>query len=474
MTPSRSSKQQNRYLYFALLLLVAFIPIPHGGERFWEHAPFIVGAFALLSIWSFQQWHYNRPLPNVIRSCKIPLALLIAWLAYTIIQALPLPESWVTLFNPAAAEIQHHALALGAESLMSLSISAQDTLHEFLRNASYIALFFLALVLCTSKKRVKWLAITLFLVGVAQALYSLINYYSDGAFSFVGAIEPWGIPWRKATRGTYSHYNHFAALMEITIAIGIGITLTYAQRSQRGDRARSLLGQLLSFAMSIRMLYAFGILLMIAALILTASRGGSGAFAAAFFITLITFAVLKKGDTRALKLLLVTAIILVSALVLITPGRLDDRFGKQGVGANGRDHMRTITYELAADYPLVGSGTGTYPHIYYQYKPPKLGVSAMSKRAHNDYLELLTDQGIIGVSLLGASMILLLSTIIKGIRTRRDPVMQGLLFGSTLGIGSIMIHSLVEFNFHIPANASYFFILLAIGISASTLPRQRQ
>jgi len=467
------SHQQYHKLYISLLVLIALLPLPHGGELVWEHTPFISGSFLLLTLWLFQQWRYSRPLPDIIRSIKVPLILLCIWLIYPLIQILPLPESWLSLLNPAAYEINHQALIAGITPTNSLSIDSGSTFQEFLRYASYITLFFLLLALCDTKTRLKQLAVTLFLVGFAQALYSLINYYTNGAFSLNEPIPPWGTDWERATRGTYTHYNHFAALMEMTIPIGIGLVLSYSQHPH-SDNNSNRLNQILSFIMSVRLLYIFGIAIMLAALIFSASRGGNGAFAAAFFITLVIFGVLRSNKAQTLKLLPIALIILISIVGLLGSGKLVDRFDKQGFGPNGRDHMRTTTYQLATDYPLFGSGTGTYPHIYYQYKLPELGITSMSKRAHNDYLELLTDQGIIGFSLLGTSIALLFFTIMKGIRTRHNPMMVGLLFGSTLGIISMLIHSLVEFNFHIPANASYFFVLLAIATIASSLKKQGQ
>lgn len=468
MTPDHSTEQQYRPLYYCLLAVIALIPLPHGGELFWEHAPFISGIFLILSIWLFQQWHHKRPLPKIIYTNKTPFILLAIWLIFIFAQTLPIPSTWLNLLNPGAYTLDVYAKAGSITETSGLSIDTGTTAMELLRYSSYIAMFFLLLALCNTHTRLKQLAFTLFIIGFIQALYSLLNYYTGGEFSINDPIPPWGTPWAEATRGTYTHRNHFAAFMAMTIPMGIGVILCFENRT---TEKRSL-EKFLDFIMSARMLYIIFLCVMLIALLFSASRGGNGAFLAAFILTLCIFLLLQGKRARPLTLLPIVTITLMIVILLFGIGSLADRFKKHGFEANGRDHMCITAYNLAENYPLTGSGAGTYPHIFYQYKVPELGTSSMSKRAHNDYLELLTDQGIIGLALLGSSMLLFITTIFKGIKSRRNPEMTGLLFGSIFGISAMLIHSSVEFNFHIPANASYFFTLLAIAVIASS--RQNQ
>lgn len=466
MTSDHRDRAQDRYLFIGLLAIIALLPLPHGGELVWEHAPFICGIFLLFTLWLLQQWQHSRPLPAIVQDIKLPLILLGIWLGYIFLQTLPLSDSVMGLLSPARADINQHARLAGANPTSSLSIDPASTLHELLRYASYITLFCLVLVLCNTPARLKQLAVTLFVVGFAQALYSLVNYYTHGALSINDPIPPWGTPWDKATRGTYSHRNHFAALMELLIPVGIGLLIPYFKPNPNRDW-NSRLKQLLSFLMSIEMIYSFGVALMLAALAFSASRGGNGAFVSALFISSVVFVLLQGKKARTLKLIPIVAVILIVVFGLLGANNLANRFEKQGIGPNGRDYMRSASYLLIADYPIIGSGAGTYPHIFYHYKMPELGVTTMSKRAHNDYLELLADEGIIGFGLLGSSVILLFVPLVRGIKNRRNPQMIGMLFAALFGTLAMLIHSFVEFNFHIAANASYFFVLLAMGLVAA-------
>ncbi len=473
MTSKNKNLQQDRYLFIALLTLIALLPLPHGGELPWEHAPFISGTFLLLTIWLFQQWRHNRPLPNIINSTKIPLALFCIWLTYIFIQTIPLPDHLLSLLSPATHDLNQHARIAGAITENSLSIDPASTFQELLRYASYITIFFLTLALCDTPSRLIQLTATLFLVGAALAFYSLLNYYTSGAFSLNEPIPSWGgTAWSKATRGTYTHYNHFAALMEMTIPMGVALILITVKHTSRAAHWQHQLNHLLNFMMSVRMLYSFLVVLMLVALIFTASRGGNISFASAFFITSLIFLLLRGRQSHKMKLTPILIVVIFLIAALIGTSKLSDRFEKDGLDSHGRDHIRTTVVKLISDYPLFGSGSGTYPQLFAAYKLPELGVSAMSKRvqrAHNDYLELISDQGLIGFGIFGSGIALLLYKILSGIRQRRNPTMTGLLYGATFAITSLLIHAFVEFNFHIPANASYFFVLLAIGTIAANL-----
>jgi O-antigen ligase len=101
----------------------------------------------------------------------------------------------------------------------------------------------------------------------------------------------------------------------------------------------------------------------------------------------------------------------------------------------------------------------------------------MSKRAHNDYLELLANQGVIGFSLLGAATLLLLLKLFRGLKKNKRGNTQslyGLQVASFCSVIAILVHSLADFNFHLPVNAVYFYLILAIGIKCQQLKKPKQ
>lgn len=152
--------------------------------------------------------------------------------------------------------------------------------------------------------------------------------------------------------------------------------------------------------------------------------------------------------------------------------KLSQRYEKQGLDPSGRDIMLVTVSKIVKKYPLFGSGAGTYPVIQHQYKPAELGNTAMSKRAHNDYLEFLCNLGIIGFILLMSALILLYIKLVLLLKNTGNNFI-GINIACFSSISAICMHSLIDFNFHLPANAIYFFMILAAGLQAGQLSKLR-
>jgi len=82
--------------------------------------------------------------------------------------------------------------------------------------------------------------------------------------------------------------------------------------------------------------------------------------------------------------------------------------------------------------------------------------------AHNDYLEYLSELETVGLILLlgGIAFIVVNSFLIW--RVRRHPEVKGLALGGIVAIAAILIHSIADFNLHIPANMVLFTVVLSL------------
>jgi O-antigen ligase len=147
------------------------------------------------------------------------------------------------------------------------------------------------------------------------------------------------------------------------------------------------------------------------------------------------------------------------------------RLETQGLQTD-RPLLHRATYRMIADYPLFGIGTGNWQHLYPMYRDPQMTTFLFTRYAHNDHLELLSEQGGIGYGLIGSAVVLAILKMVMSLRRRHDPLMRGVLFGCVAGSISLLVHAWAEFNFHIPANAAWFYLVLALGLVASRLRRQ--
>ena len=104
----------------------------------------------------------------------------------------------------------------------------------------------------------------------------------------------------------------------------------------------------------------------------------------------------------------------------------------------------------------MGTGLGTLQIVYPAYET--LYDGRVVNHTHNDYLELLAEAGILGVLCSGWFIGVLFLESLKGLRNLRSSFNSALNLSGLIGCCGILVHSLVDFNLHIPANALLFFI----------------
>jgi O-antigen ligase len=461
------TSQTNAKLFIALLALVVWAPLALGSNRPWAWAILEMGAFSILALWLAGHW--NRPLnfPPAVKHVKAPLLLLCVWLAYTLFQAIPLPVEVVKILSPASFELHSYASGSVPSGLMSISVDRGATMAEFLKYCLYVTMFFLVLVFVDSHRRMRLLVKLIMFVGLAEGVYGLLN-------TLTGIEYIWWSPkeyYRGFVTGTFINRNHLAGHLEIVIPLTLGLLMAGQGRARYYSSFKVKLRDFFSFVLEGEGRIAVYLLIMFAALFLTGSRGGVAAMFAALLIVFLIAIIVKgrsSGEARFAPFILVMALL---ASLWLGLGSLPDRYEETGGDIGARVNVWKPALELSGNYPVFGSGAGTFKYIFPMHEDGSL--YGYYDHAHNDYLELLTDQGVIGFMLLGAAIAMLMIKILMGFVKRRDPLMRSMLFASLVGSVSLLLHALVDFNFQIPANAAYFYVILAIGVIASSLKRQQ-
>ncbi len=126
----------------------------------------------------------------------------------------------------------------------------------------------------------------------------------------------------------------------------------------------------------------------------------------------------------------------------------------------GRLQIWRDTWLLVEQFPILGTGLGAFSYAYPQVK--SINVQAKYYHAHNDYLELLTETGLVGflilISLLGYLFIRLVKRVIRG----REPWGVAMGIAGIAAVCAVFCHSIADFNMHIPANVALFSVVLGI------------
>jgi O-antigen ligase len=246
--------------------------------------------------------------------------------------------------------------------------------------------------------------------------------------------------------GPYVNRNHFAAFAELVIPVALVPLFLGKVRRERV------------------FLVALFALVPTVALLLSTSRGGIISFVVQLII-LVLLLLIRRVRSRQMivgGLVVVTAALAVS---WIGVQQLLNRFSNlQSLEVSGgkRTSMRHDTWRLFLDHPVMGTGLGTFQMVFPPYD--SLYDGRVVNHAHNDYVEALAETGVVG-GLFSAWFIgWVLLTSLKGLA---EP---GNAFGSVLNLSGLiafcgmLVHSVVDFNLHIPANALLFFLSARLAV----------
>lgn len=454
-------------LFVLLILLLIWVPIPIGSNRAWSMALFEAGALSIFGIWALRYAYRPFGIPNSVRELRLALFLLLAWLCFPLMQLLPLPTAFVQSLTGETHELYAAITELSKSESAYFSLDRGVTLSGLLRQCALFAIFFAVLATVTTRNRLVVLMVVFFLVGFGEALYGLILYFGGDELGLWNPGHSSG-----AVSGTYVNQNHFAGLMEMTIPAGMGLLIMNREQYETGHGIAGGLRSFSSMLLGQRGILLLGLLVMFSALILSTSRGAVGSLGVAVFLAVLITVRRKGTKTRELKAGLSVAALIALAIFWVGADQLSSKLESSGLSSN-RGDLRETSYRIFSDSPLLGTGVGTYRWVFPRFKDERFG-SGFYEHAHNDYLEILGEQGIIGFSLLAIALGLITAHVVKAYRRRNDPLARGALFATLVGCMSLLIHGFVDFNFHIPGNAAYFSALLGIGVVAVDLGRRMQ
>ena len=454
-----------RWLFVGLIGLVVWAPFPLGSNREWAWSILEIAAFSLALGWLWQFLHGRVQVGQSARAAAPSLILFAVWLAWVALQLVPLPFSLVEMLSPHSATIHAGVDPTRTPDFVPLSIDVHATLVFWLKSAAYACSFALALALIQDRGRLRALATAIVASAVIQSAYASFMLLSGAENGLFGLQMNTGV-----AHGAFVNRNHLAGYTEMGLALGVGLLiadLNTRARSGLRQRLRGLLALLLSPKTPLRILIA----VMVVTLVLTRSRMGNIAFLASLVVAGLIALASARGLRKSL-LLLLSSLVLLDTLILGAWFGIDqvgERIANTAFGQEYRDEVYVYALRYWGDYWWTGSGGGSFYGGFPHYR--ELDVRAFYDYAHNDYLQFAAETGMVGIALLGAIVGLSLGAAVLAQYRRRDPLMKGIACGSLMGIVALLIHSMVDFNLQIPANAMTFVLLLALASHSLHLQR---
>ena len=312
------------------------------------------------------------------------------------------------------------------------------------------------------------LAVGLVVLGAAVALVGIVQY---GVFLWdpqkAGRIYGFWKPiWGTDPFGPFVNRNHFAGWMLLTLPVAVGYFFALVDRGMRGVRPvfRERVLWFSSPAASRVILVGLGIAVMGVSLVLTLSRSGIGGFLLAMAV--FAWVVLRRHTHRSKRAVTFAYLVLLVALTVGWVGfdALAQRFAAaKDSELNGRLPVWSDTVNVVRDFPWTGTGLNTYGTAMLLYQ--EHGRELRVVEAHNDYLQVAAEGGV----LLGIPAVALLFVLIREIRRRfreraDDTMEYWLRVGATTGLVAMALQETVEFGLQMPGIAALFAVVAAIAI----------
>ena len=133
------------------------------------------------------------------------------------------------------------------------------------------------------------------------------------------------------------------------------------------------------------------------------------------------------------------------------------------VSSGKRASMRRDTWRIFVEHPWVGTGLGTLQIVFPPYET--LYDGRIVNHAHNDYVEALAETGIAGGLCCALYLGLLLFHSSQQLSGGNTSFSAALNLSGLVGCSGFLVHSLVDFNLHLPANAQLFFLVATLATS---------
>lgn len=425
MTKEIVTTWTSKFVFFLLCATVIFTTIAYGAV----HQP-ILAIFYLTSVIIVLLWAFDAFKTGVLRFnqslVQIPL---IGAVIYGILQVIP----FGTLADTAGVA--------GITRTISFQpfVTEVSALH-FLALLIFLSAF---LTFVDSAERLRKLVYVITIFGFVFAFFAILQAVLSPTKIYGIYETKFAVPF-----GSFVNRHNFAAYMEMTLGLPLGLMFAGAVGRDK------------------RLIFVTAIGLMGIALLLSGSRGGFVSLIAEIFFLIILTTKTKNKIQFAVKIalsILLLALIIVGAILIGGESSLT-RFAETAASSDfstNRTHIWNVTLSVIKNTLPFGAGFGAYGNAYTAYD--SLNGLERVEQAHNDYLQVLADAGIVGL-LLGAYFLYqLFKTGFRSAKTS-NKFRRGIAIGALAGCFAILVHSLFDFVLHTTAIATLFVTLVSLVV----------
>ncbi len=483
-----------------IAFLLLFAPFAFGGVETWAQGVIQIVCGAVFVAW---MWRYDERPPDrssfrvpgvrlpTLRGMWVVFGLFVALVVF---QLIPLPAPWIKAISPATHALYSRTLpgyaqgdaiapatipawltgASGADDLAvapaaalaaeripaalggdrpasgpahrTLSVYPYQTRQNLALLLCYAGIFVVVVAYFRTRVRLMRLLDTVVAVAFLVSLFGILQKFSSNGLIFWVRAGP-----HTDFFGPFVNRNTYAAFAGTVLPVALGLFLAALNAWRRGNQ--EMLPRLL--------VHGFAAAILATGVGLSLSRGGMIAVSLSMMMLLAWLLLLgRRGPELGVLGILVVA---AGAILLwLRPGEIVERVQTLSQGLTTPTFaVRVVAWKhalvMVGDYLLVGTGLGSFRFAFLGYAPPG---KAWWTTAHNEYIEIVCDTGLLGGFLVGAGLVLYIRRVLRpGVLTGRTAPYT--FAGLVSGLTGLLIHSAVSSNLQVPANGLLLVILAA-------------
>jgi O-antigen ligase len=449
-----------------LLAAVVISPWPFGSVE----PPAEASLYALVAV-LLVLWGVRMILDGEFRWQHCPVAFCLSSLfLLAFVQTIPLSTEVLERLSPPTARL--YALLLPTP-LEQIADADEDTAASGFPLSFYPA--------GTRRAALRLLAVTLVFCVVRNNLASVaslrrlsaVAVMNGAMLSILGIVHlfsarPGYVYWNLQTGGTvfgpFICRNHFPFYVNMCLGLGLGLLLSLKTRTSPGGHQRQrwslrqlqeMVHELLSHPWAPWVTLALG--LCAAGTLFSLSRGG---MLTLFATILVCLALAWRIGGRSALVSAQSLALLFGALLSLSVAYW---FGYDQITARAESLLTKDASEetrlpmwlrglrIAWDFPVLGTGQGTFQYIEPLYRTDAAEEAFYFDHAHNEYIEALAEGGVIRLALSLFGIALLWRFGLRALRRYRGSSSAGLIWGALFALCTLVIHSMVDFGVHVPA-----------------------
>jgi O-antigen ligase/tetratricopeptide (TPR) repeat protein len=459
-------------IFWTLAGMILLLPLCLGvpPDYAWAETLFMIGATAVGTAYALKlitnrdprmQWSWSY----------VPIAV---FLLLCVVQLVPLPAGVLNLLSPATLKLRTelmHDVPDAAERLrlQPLTFYFENSVRQLRLLFALVVVFVVTLNSIRRLDQIKKLVLVIACVGALIALVALLQDITrTGKILFLD--KPADDPYYVAHAGPFRNHSHFSHYMNLCLGAAMAVALLNYKQTVRGaysamkDRLAAREYQLLFGALATILLCAL-------AIVLSTSRSGMAAMAGSGIIALIMIA--RKQRLSAARTIagILALLVLGTGLVMAFPSVRESFSQLSGRSYSVRERQQIISALPAQwqQYPVVGTGLNAFEVVF-----PMFDISRQERiatHAENEYAQLMTETGAVGVLMALLFIAMLAWSYIKVLRKGSSDA-AAIAIGLGYGVLAVLIQSAVDFGQHLMANATLMAITSALLLNLRQIHRR--